>query len=324
MSTNVSFPTIKDRVNRVQQIIPLDEQESKPGWLSILEDIFGVTDDEEGISLLNAYTTTEEFLYNELLLCDRTKDKPKLKLKAIATVLKGFDPFNKEPDKKDIKEENADEGANMKISDHILALKSPKQMKDRELLVLFDKDNEYEIEQELIKRSSGQAFVVLKEDSTEEDIKIDIEASLELLKLSRKRTNPTIIPHPTDPGKVVQVYHIGQLHMEENIIELCPFCDEVMFKGYCQECNCNFSGIAEKERAYMRLVSEHDNFNTESFSDRRALMVSGQKGLEDLRKTWPSVSIKFRELDMLNDLPKLRKIRKLPSARVADPFNVRK
>lgn len=330
MGTSVDFPTVVDRVLQAEKVVPLggksklsDSDTECVSWYSVLKGTFGIEDNEEGLSLLNAHTTTEEFIYNELLSCVSTKDKPKLKLKAVASILKGIDPFSK----KDIDvlslQDFVGTQKDKDINNLITVLRTPDKMKDRELLEAFDSDREHDIEQELLRRSKGQAFIVLLDGSTEDKSKIDIDVSLELLKRSRKMTNPTIIPHPNDPGKIVQVYQIGQLHMEDNIVELCPFCDEVMFKGYCQKCNANFAGVGDEERSYVRLISESDGFKEESFSDRRSVLVSALKGLESLREVWPSVSIRFRELKMLGDLPKLRKIRKLPSARPADPFNVR-
>ena len=81
--------------------------------------------------------------------------------------------------------------------------------------------------------------------------------------------------------------------------------------------------MGDEERAYVRLITKQESFDQGSYADRRAVLVDALKGVEALKQSWPSVRIKFRELKMTGDLPKLRKLRTLPSVKPADPFNVR-
>jgi hypothetical protein len=192
------------------------------------------------------------------------------------------------------------------------------QWSDRELLERFSKEREYEVEQELHKRAKQQNFIVLvpaeKRYEPGKEV-IDIETSLELLKAARKRTNPTMLPVE---GKVLPVYKITELNPEDRIVELCPLCGESLYKGYCEKCQQNFSAIGDDARAYVNLIAATDTFSVDSFSDRKAVVVCAQKGLEDLKGAWPSLVQKFDELKLTNSLPRLRVVLNRPS--VADPY----
>jgi hypothetical protein len=120
----------------------------------------------------------------------------------------------------------------------------------------------------------------------------------------------------------VNVYRITELNPEDQIVEICPFCGEITYKGYCEKCNSDFNGTGDDEKSYIKLITETESFDKNSRSDRQDVLRSAGKGIVDLRKTWPRVSKRFDELKLLNDLPKLRKSKNLPSQRPADPFYV--
>lgn len=318
MAPNVCFPTMSARLEKAASILSLTQDEISKE----LERIFGITKDESGIQLLDADTTTEDFIVSSLN-SETFAKVPLLKLKVFAAILKGRDPFKKEETPEPVSEpalSTTPGDFSTNLSSIVSSMRTPKQMKDRELLEAYLKDPDHEFEQELNRRAGGQTFVVLKDGYKQE---IDVETTLDLLKRSRKMTIPSIIPHPQDPSKVVEVYRITQLNPDDNIVELCPFCDEVMYKGFCQHCNINFSGVGDEERAYVRLASQSESFNVSSISDRKALWIDSTKGLETLFQNWPGVRAKFKELKLLNNLPKLRKLRTLPSVKPADPFGVR-
>lgn len=327
MATTVSFPTVESRVKKAAEILSVPSDE----FQKIVTDTLGVEPDDFGVQLLDADTTGEDFIYTSLggVLLTGEKKYSELKLKAVAAILKGRDPFAKKETltlsdtskTNDFQVNPTTEG--QAIAGLINSLRTPQQMKDRELLETFSRDQDHSIEQELNKRASGQHFVVLKNGAEKGKQEIDIEATLELLKRTRKMTVPSMLPHPDDPNKIIEVYRITQLNPEDNIVELCPFCDEIMYRGYCQKCDANFAGVGDDERAYVRLASELDSFETRSKSDRRALLVDAIKGIAVLRQNWPGARIRFRELKLTGDLPKLKKLRTLPSVKPADPFGVR-
>jgi len=207
------------------------------------------------------------------------------------------------------------------IIEFIQANKPIGQMTDVELLTLWDKNREESIEQELNRRAKSQAFIVLKPGTQipgKEEI--DIEYTLEMLKSARKRNNPTIIPYKDNT--FASVYKISELNINERIIELCPICGEILWKGYCSKCDSNFAGIGDNERSYVKLVVDSGKINTKTASDRKAVVVSAAKGMEDLKITWPGILKEFEELKLTGNLPKLRMIANRPASIPADPFHV--
>jgi hypothetical protein len=256
----------------------------------------------------------------------------KLKILAVAAILKGRDPFAKTEDAvqstndESVKQPPKDTSAE---SPSIIAqtmveltksLRDPKQMKDKELLELYDKERDYEVGNELHRRASYQHIIVLKPGSDKDGKKdIDIEMSLELLKRSRRMVNPSLVRQ----GDVfVNVYRVTELDPEEQIVETCPFDGEITYKNYCEKCGSDFSGVGDEERAYIKLITEVESFDRLSRSDRDAVLISAGKGITDLQKTWPGVWKIFSDLKLVGDLPKLRKIKNLPSQKPADPFHV--
>ena len=332
-NTSISFPTVAARITKVAEVLKVSQSEVE----SVLNSEFGIEPNEDSLMLLDAQTTTELFIRETLSKSDKVK-WPVLKIMAVAAILKGSDPFAKaETEATNTKDGGVKQAPaetqnpsfippqQVQIIDTLAeltrSLKDPKQMKDKDLLELYDKERDYEVEQELHRRANFQHFVVLKNSSAKDGKKeIDIEMSLELLKRSRRMVNPTLV---RQEDIFVNVYRITELNPEDQIVEICPFCGEITYKGYCEKCNSDLNSLGDDEKAYIKLITETESFDKNSNSDRRDVLRSAGKGLEDLRKTWPRVSKRFDELKLLNDLPKLRKSRTLPSQRPADPFHVR-
>jgi len=266
----------------------------------------GISNDASGLTVLDSSTTTVDDLVGILSQC-ASNVKP-LKMKAAAALLK----------EQDSREAVAPAPKAEPFTEALKSIRPIQQWNDRELLEKFAQDRDPEIEQELHKRSSGRNFVVLLTGKNEPGKEaVDIENSLELLKVARKRVTPSFLPMGEN-GVVSPIYPILSLNLNDRMVEICPLCGETLFKGYCQKCNANFAGIADDERAYVKLVAQSDNY-VGGISDRKAIMASASKGLEDLRLTWPSISPTFDELKITGNLPKLRLISSRPNS-VKDPF----
>lgn len=323
MATAMPFPTVESRIKKIAELLSLEESRVA----DVLENVLGVTQDDIGLQLLDSYVTSQDVLYDSLKGQGCFSEVPVLRLRVVVSILKGIDPFAKKEGPVVTKEPTAEVSPTSEgqaLAAMIETMKNPEQMSDQELLEKYIKTKDYTLEQELNRRSGGQYFVILKEGTEKGHEEIDLEPTLDLLKKTRKRTNPSMLPHPSDRTRVVQIYRITQLNPDDQIVSLCPFCDGVMHDDYCGECEADWAGVGDEERAYVRLIAEESNsFRKDGHSDRRAALVSAKHGLEDLRKTWPSVSIKFRELKTLGELPKLKKLRQHPVARVKDPFHVR-
>lgn len=324
-----ALSSVSLRAEKAAQILSIDVSD----LLKILADE-GIGNDDAGLSLLSSDAVTVEDLTNVLegrgvTVMEGSLKVPKvikkLPAKAAASVLKGTDPFEKkEPTGKIEVQAPANTGmANSTVETIVQVLKSnrtPQQMKDRELLEAWVVERDYEMEQELHRRAKNQRFIILKEGKHEPGKEVvDIENSLDLLKASRRRENPSIIPIG---DTVAPVYFITQLNMQDRIVETCPICGKILYKGYCNDCELNWTGIGDDERAYVHLIAESDKFEAKSHADRKAVFASAKKGLEDLKKTWPSLIQEFDELKATNDLPKLRQIEDRPSREKQDPFHV--
>ncbi|MBD3261064.1 MAG: hypothetical protein GF334_05180 [Candidatus Altiarchaeales archaeon] len=306
-------PTIVARAEKAAEILNINPEEV----LEMLKDI-GIDNSDFGLKILNAGTTNEGDIC-AVLIKDVKEGNLCLREKAAAAILKGRDPFAVEEKKAESKSESTNSVVETLVKT-IQGNRPIQQWKDRELLETYDTDRDPEMEQELHRRAKAQPFIILKENGTTNpgDEPIDIEESLDLLKAARRgRKNPTIYP----VGEVVKnVFMVTELNMDDRITELCPLCNEALYRGYCAHCELKFSGMDDDTRAYLRLVSESEKFNLNSFSDRRAVWASAVKGLDDLRMTWPGLSKKFDELKLTNELPRLRIIQNLPRSQKADPF----
>jgi len=286
----------------------------------------GVKDNEYGIKLLESAVVTIEDIVRVLSTIPGYEHD--LSLRAAASILKGQDPFSKEP--VNIVGPATDATVTPTATVIVNALKEFRtisQMKDRELLELYIEEHaktgpSIEIEGELQKRSRNNPFVILRDEKhAPGEVLIDLEQTLSQLHRARKGyTVPTLVPGID--GKIVRVYRINELNPDDRIVELCPICGEILYKGYCSKCELNFAGVQDDERAYVHMIALSPNFNAKSHSDRKALHASATKNLEDLRVTWPSIAPTFDDLKLTNNLPKLRMIKNIPAVQVADPFHV--
>jgi len=308
------------RVSKASEVLKVPEDKI----LKCLDDM-GISDDAVGLKLLEAATTTELDLDSALTGSFENETKH-LQRKAAAAILKGKDPFDDKPEVKVTASDGSPHESASVAETVAKAFKESRpieQLKDREVLEIFAEDHDAAAERVLDQRAKGQRFIVLKskDDDTEPgDEEIDIEESLKLLKKSRRMKIPTMIPGPGN--KIYHVYKLSELDMDERVVEICPICREVLFRGYCESCQINFSDVGEESRAYMYLVVDEGGIRTDSFGDRKALFASAIKGLNDLRQTWPSVEPKFRSLKLADDLPRLKMVKNLPSDRMADPFHL--
>ena len=325
---NASRSSVSLRAEKAAQILSVQPSD----LLKVLADE-GIADNDAGLELLDSATTTVDDLVDMLmksslqqiptgviLAVSQTSIK-KIPAKAAAGVLKDLQA----PAAATVVVNNSTMSTGTPVGDLaavVQALRDNRpieQWDDASVLNQFVQTRSHESEQELDRRSKHQKFIVLKPGKYEpgkEDI--DVERTLDLLKQSRKRTTPGVIPIPS--GFAV-VYQVTALNPQDRIIELCPICGESLYQGYCEKCQVSFADVCDDERAYVRLITESDGFRKDSFSDRKAILASALKGLDDLKVTWPSLAQRFDELKLTNSLPKLRVIENRPSTTVADPYH---
>ena len=319
---SIDLTTIAARFSKAAESLKLQESEL-PVLKGMLSKV-GIEEDDTGLKYLDSRVITSEDLIE--ILSGTFSERGKFCIKAAAMYLKGVDPFEQSPlnvVKVDVPAPPSNPSLDA-IAQFIQATKPIGQMTDPELLALWIKDRNELCENELTRRAKNQPFIVLKSGTNvpgKEEI--DVEYTLEMLRSARKRSNPKIIPYKDNT--FASVYKISELNLNDRIIEICPICGEVLWRGYCEKCNSNFAGIGSDERAYVRLIAESGNFQSISVSDRKAVLTSAAKGIDDLKLTWPSIIKKFEELKLTGDLPKLRMIANRPAqvpADVKDPFHV--
>lgn len=288
--------------------------------LELLKDQ-GIGDNSAGLELLDSPTTTVEDLVEILITGKFPSVLPvkKIPAKAAANALKNSTSTEKKV------HSLAELGVSSDISVLAQALKPIQQWDDKSLLENFISTRSAESEEELDRRAKHQKFVVLKDPSTVNLKKfepgreeIDVEATLNLLRSSRKRATPSVIPIQ---GGFAVVYRVTELNPQDRMIELCPICGEALYQGYCEKCQVNFAGIGDDARAYVRLIVESGKFEGKSSVERKAVVASAANGVDDLKVTWPSLVQKFDELKLTNSLPRLRLIANRPSTTIADPFH---
>lgn len=318
---SIDLTSIAARFSKAAESLKLQESELSQ-LKKVLSDV-GIDEDDFGLKYLNSNVVSLEDLIE--ILQKNYEDKGKFCIKAAASYLKGIDPFEVSYPPTVKQEAPIPSTTAVDAIAQILQANKPVgQMTDSELLDLWDKNRDDITEQELNRRAKNQPFVILKSGTNipgKEEI--DVEYTLEMLRSARKRSNPKIIPYRDNT--FASVYKISELNLNDRIIEICPICGEVLWRGYCEKCNSNFAGIGNDERAYVRLIAESGKFQTSSVSDRKAVLTSAAKGIEDLKITWPSIFKRFEELKLTGDLPKLRMIANRPAqvpADVKDPFHV--
>jgi len=306
-----NLSTVSSRVEEASRILGIQEVSK---LMSILKGV-GVDSGDSGLRLLNSGVCSQEFL--EGVILGEFNTVGVLLIKAAVQYLKGNDPFSNTTNSNSIEVDNKSDI----LLEYIRINRPITQLRDDELIALWAANRDSEIEIELQKRARGQAFIVLKLGKhTLGKEEIDQELSLELLKSARKKVNPSIIPYTNNT--FATVYKISELNLNDRIIELCPICGEILWKGYCSECDSNFAGIGDDERSYIKLIVDSGKINTKTASDRKAVVVSASKGVEDLKVTWPGIFKDFEELRLTGNLLKLRKIANRPSKAPADPFHV--
>lgn len=317
--------TVFVRVEEAAKILSVQASD----LLRLLEES-GIEDTDSGISVLDSPTTTVQDLAGIMMKCSGLEGgkveyplgKPikDLPAKAAANALKKLTIVETQAPVLEAIQPLAD------IAVLAQALKPIQQWDDKSLLEHFISTRSEEFVEELDRRAKHKKFVVLKDPSLknlkryepgQEDV--DVDTTLKLLKDTRKGVVPGIIP--VKDGVAI-VYRITELNPNDRIVELCPLCGEIFYRGYCPKCELDFSVIGDDERAYVKLVSDSDRFDIKSHSDRKAVHASASKGMEDLRITWPSIAPTFEDLKLTNSLPKLRMIKNIPATQVADPFHV--
>jgi hypothetical protein len=253
------------------------------------------------IDVLDANTTTLDDVLG--ILRAQNPTVPILKLKIAASFLKGIDPFVEHPS------ENLSAISTVKAL--FEANKPITNWSDKEVLEGYIESNRDDLESELQRRSKGQPFVVLKDESNEE---VDIEASLMMLKKARKETIPSIIQTPDK--KTIRVFKVENYHIDNRIRYESPLRPGVtLFDGYCPVSKFNFSKVPEKARQFLRLIYEKEG----KMNHYQEFVLVENAELGALAQVYPDIYEDFKERELMGTLPKLTIVAPLETKK-ADPF----
>ena len=202
-----------------------------------------------------------------------------------------------------------------RVIDALTANRPVSQWKDRELVEAYGVDASNEVIDELKKRAQGKTIVAF--DSPEAG-RINVDVTFDLLRESRRRKLPDYYP---SGETIYKLYTVGDF--PNSIYEESPLVPgNLLFRGYCDKCETNFSEVSKEARQFLRVIV--DEGQAPKLSDRMSilgLIVAAKSGIEELRKLFPSVSIRFDELQRKDELPSLKADSADPAkSKVSDPF----
>jgi len=301
MFTNV---VLKSRIEQASNIIRPFFKETDPA--QTIDDILqmlGVDDSELGIQILESAAVSiddiEKLKHSVAIL----NVIPTPRLKVMLLILKGIDPFAQ-------KEVKMPHDALDVVMKQLELHKPIGQWSDTDLLHKYDKNASYEIVEELRKRSNGRPCVLFNVV----DKKVDVEASLVLLRQARYSATPSTFDVA---GKICKVYAIGEFPMD--VFYECPVHSHVLLTdSYCEECGIKWNDFEKnkKKYAFIRLISQTERIQPTIIRTYSEDVFA----LENLQKHYPRVMLRFQELEDTDSLPTMK--RKLSSTKTGDPFRV--
>lgn len=204
-----------------------------------------------------------------------------------------------------------------------LAFSKPlEQMKTDELLRAYLAEDDQDLEAELIRRSYGKRFIVVRGSDN-----VDIELSLEILKRARKKEEiPT--SYVGADGEFLSIYTVMEYSPASRVMEESPLSPSTfLFDGYCEASGINFTGIPLECRQIMRIIAVMAKDRGEALrkTEMRRMVEVARKGLQELAKEYPEEYSHFCKLKSVDMLPSLKRHRapELRKSSGRDPFGVR-
>jgi len=185
------------------------------------------------------------------------------------------------------------------------------QWSDKELMEAYGPDCESRILNELSKRARDQTVIVFGEDG-----EVSVQASLELLRTSRRQKPPGT--YLVD-GKMYRTCRVGEF--PQMWIEECPIHeDTILADGYCEKCGDTWKEVPDHARIVVRVAKMAGQIGTKSHYMIREAINTARSDVKDLLAI-PKVGMLHRELREDDRLPRLRK-RVSAGYSSADPFFV--
>jgi len=197
------------------------------------------------------------------------------------------------------------------------AMKPIGQWTDAELMEKYGPECADDIIDELSKRAKGRSFVVFVDEAS---CKVDVEASLRLLKEARKRETPV---HYKTSDVLKRLFRAGDFPTQ--VYFECPIHKGVLLlDGYCDECGHTWEGIPYSVRQFVRVIANEGEAPDSGPSIRQLIATArtcSESDVDPLAADYPKVLGVFRELAAEDKLPSLKSRTASSDTKRADPFN---
>jgi len=195
-------------------------------------------------------------------------------------------------------------------------LRTPGQMKDKELVEAYGPECEVSIIDELKRRSNDRPFVVF---NNREDAVVDVETTLRMLREARRGRTMPVNYKVADSLK--RLYRAGEF--PAMFYFHCPFHkDTLLVDGFCDKSKQVWEGIDYECMQFARIALELEEITSRTPDIRQFIGLAVQGGLEGLRLNYPHVALVFDERKEVDSLPNLKvRMSDTSGRQYADPMN---
>lgn len=170
------------------------------------------------------------------------------------------------------------------------------QLGDKELLQKYGPDCSSDVEEELKKRSKGRNTIVFESDRK----KINVDLSLKFLKQTRLGITP---PEWSDGKNHYAVYPVGK--WPNTSYDICPITGSVLVDDYCSQLGVSWKDVGLTCRQFLS-IAVHEGIHFSALDIRDMIDIAKEKGIEELRKLFPKISLKFDDCLSNDKLPTLK------------------
>jgi hypothetical protein len=200
------------------------------------------------------------------------------------------------------------------VAQLIEANRPVEQWSDKELVEAYGIDGDTRVTDTLAKKAKGNPFVVFDEDGN-----VDVETTIELLRLSRRQATPDT--YNNKKGELKNVYRVGEFPM--TYLEECPIFDDIILvNGFCERSKVSWKDVSIEDRVIVRVAHEVVGLDEDHFSVQKLVDRIKSEGSARSLLAGP-VKLAYEDLEESGRLPRLR--RKYSSTNASsDPFYVRK
>jgi hypothetical protein len=173
------------------------------------------------------------------------------------------------------------------------------QMSDQELLRVYGPNCPSKIEEELKKRSKGRNVIAFETDRKT----INIDVSLKFLKQAKVTTTPSEFADGN--GNVYAVYPVGSFPSVQ--YDICPISGEILIEDYSSELGKSWSGVSLECRQFLHIAHKNGiRFSTIDLSDMIDICKDSGRGLKELKRLFPKITLIFDQMKSQLTLPALK------------------